>query len=172
MEFLELAKERFSCRKFSSKPVENEKLEKILDAAIIAPTAKNVQPFKIWVLKSAEALEKLKSTTPFPWLKEVPVILAFGGTTEGAFVRPSDNRNFEDVDAAIVATHAMLEIQSLGLGSTWIGFFDVPKMKEFFPEMKDYDFVALLPVGYPADDAEPAERHFIRKNKSEIVKYL
>ena len=172
MEFLKLAKERFSCRKFSSRPVEDEKLEKILDAAILAPTAKNVQPFKIWVFKTDEALRKIKSAIPFPWLSDISVIFAVGGTTEGAFVRPSDNRNFEDVDATIVATHMMLEIQELGLGTTWVGFFDVPKLKEFFPEMKDYDLVALFPVGYPADDVQPADRHSVRKNKAEVVKYL
>ena len=172
MEFFDVVKDRFSCRKFSSKPVEDEKLEKILEAARLAPTAKNVQPVKIWVIKSPEALEKIKSTTPFAWLKDVNIILAVGGTTEGAFVRPSDNRNFEDVDASIVATHLMLAIEDAGLGSTWIGFFDVPKVKELFPEMKNYDLVALFPIGYKADDVEPADRHSIRKSKDEFIKYL
>lgn len=172
MEFFDVVKERFSCRKFSPKPVENEKLEKILEAGRLAPTAKNAQPVKIWVIKSPEALEKIKSTTPFAWLKDVQVILAVGGTKDGAFLRPSDNRNFGDVDATIVATHLMLAIDDEGLCSTWIGFFDVPKVKEFFPEMKDYDLVALLPVGYKADDAEPSDRHPLRKSKEEFIKYL
>ena len=172
MEFFNVVKERFSCRKFSSKPVEDAKLEKILEAGRLAPTAKNVQPVKIWVIKSPDALEKIKSTTPFAWLKDVQVILAVGGTKEGAFVRPSDNRNFGDVDAAIVATHLMLAIENEGLGTTWIGFFDVPKVKEFFPDMKDYDLVALFPVAYKADDAMPSERHPLRKSKEEFVKYL
>ena len=123
-------------------------------------------------MKSPEALEKIKSATPFTWLKEIPVILAVGGTTEGAFLRPSDNRNFEDVDATIVATHLMLAIENEGLGTTWVGFFDVPKIKEFFPEMKDYDLVALFPIGYKADDAEPSDRHSLRKSKDEFIKVL
>ena len=172
MTFSELVKSRYSVRKFDARPVEDEKLNAILEAGISAPTAKNVQPVKIWVIKSPEALEKIKSTNPFTWLKNVPVILAVGGTTEGAFVRPSDNRNFEDVDASIVATHLMLAIHAEGLGSTWIGFFDEPKVKELFPEMKDYDLIALLPVGYPAADAEPSDRHALRKSKSEMVKIL
>jgi len=172
MEFFDVVKNRFSCRKFSSKPVENEKLDKILEAGRLAPTAKNAQPVKIWAVKSPEALEKIKSVAPFAWLKEVPVILAVGGTTENAFLRPSDNRNFEDVDATIVATHLMLAIEDAGLGSTWIGFFDVPKTKELFPEMKDYDLVALLPVGYKADDAQPSDRHDKRKSKDEFIKIL
>ena len=172
MEFFDLVNERFSCRKFSSKPVEDEKLEKILEAARLAPTAKNAQPVKIWVMKSTDALEKIKSATPFAWLKDVPVILAVGGSSENAFVRPSDNRNFEDVDASIVATHLILAIEAAGLGTTWLGFFDVPKIKEFFPDMKDFYLVALFPVGYKADDAQPSDRHSIRKSKDELVKYL
>ena len=172
MEFFEVVKNRYSCRKFADKPVEDEKLDRILQAGISAPTAKNVQPVKIWVIKSDEALTKIKSATPFKWMKNVKVILAVGGTTEGAFVRPSDHRNFEDVDASIVATHLMLAAHAEGLGSTWVGFFDVNKVKEFFPEMKDYDLVALFPIGYPAEDAEPSDRHALRKDKSEMVKYL
>lgn len=171
MEFFDVVKGRYSCRKFSDKPVEDEKLDKILDAAISAPTAKNAQPFKIWVIHSPEALAKIKSATPFTWIN-APVILAVGGKSDEAFVRPSDNRNFQDVDASIVATHIMLATHALGLGSTWIGLFDVPKAKALFPEMKDYDLIALFPIGYPANDAAPSDRHTLRKDKSELVKYL
>ena len=172
MEFFTLAKERYSCRKFSDKPVEEEKLNKILEAGISAPTAKNAQPVKIWVIRSEDALAKVKALNPFKWMENVKVIIAVGGTNEGAFVRPFDGRNFEDVDASIVATQIMLAIHDLGLGSTWVGFFDTPKLKEAFPDMKDYDLVALFPIGYPADDAEPSDRHSVRKDKSELVKYI
>ena len=172
MEFFRLAKERYSCRKFSDRPVEDEQLDMILEAGISAPTAKNVQPVKIWVIRSEDALEKVKASTPFKWMSNASAVLVVGGKSEGAFVRPSDNRNFEDVDASIVATHIMLAIHDLGLGSTWVGLFDVPKLKEFFPDMKDYDLVAMFPIGYPADDAEPSERHAVRKDKAELVKYI
>ena len=170
MTFSELVKSRYSCRKFSAKAVDEEKLNKILEAGILAPTAKNVQPVKIWVIKSPDALSKIRTATPCHF--NAPVILAVGGTTEGAFVRPSDGRNFEDVDACIVATHMMLAVEAEGLGTTWVGFFDEPKVKELFPEMKDYDLIALFPSGYPSDDAEPSERHFIRKSMAEMVSYL
>ena len=172
MEFFDVVRDRYSCRQFdSSKPVEDEKLEKILEAGIVAPTAKNAQPVKIWVLKSEEARAKIRSVMPFKWA-DTPVVLVVGGTKEGAFVRPSDNRNFGDVDASIIATHLMLAVENVGLGSTWVGFFDVPKTKELFPEMKDYDLVAIFPIGYPASDAQPSERHTLRKAKAEMVKYL
>jgi len=172
MTFSELVKARYSCRKFSDKPVEDSKLTAIIDAGISAPTAKNVQPVKIWVIKSEEALEKIKSCMPFTWTKNIKIFLVIGGTEEGAFVRPSDDRNFKDVDAAIVATHMMLAVEDEGLGTTWIGYFDTVKTKELFPEMKDYDLVAIFPIGYPADDAMPSDRHHVRKDMSEMVSCL
>ena len=172
MTYSELVKARYSCRKFSAKPVEDEKLRAVIDAGISAPTAKNAQPVKIWVIKSPSALEKIKSCAPFAWMKDAPVVIAVGGTEDGAFVRPSDSRNFQDVDAVIVATHIMLAVHDQGLGSTWVGYFDAPKVKELFPAMKDYDLVALFPTGYPADDAMPADRHYVRKNFDDIVSVL
>ncbi|MBQ6971695.1 MAG: nitroreductase family protein [Synergistaceae bacterium] len=172
MTYSELVKSRYSCRKFSDKPVDEAKLTAVIEAGISAPTAKNIQPVKIWVIKSPEALAKITSCAPFAWMKDVPVVLAVGGMKEGAFVRPSDGRNFADVDAVIVATHMMLAVEAEGLGTTWVGYFDAPKVKELFPAMKDYDLVALFPIGYPADDAMPADRHYLRKSMDEIVSVL
>ena len=172
MNFSELVKSRYSCRKFQAKPVEDEKINAILQAGIAAPTAKNVQPVKIWIIKSPDALAQIKACTPFQWMADVPVVIAVGGTTAGAFVRPSDNRNFEDVDASIVATHIMLAVEAEGLGTTWVGFFDTKRVCEAFPDMEGWDLVALFPVGYPADDAQPSDRHSLRKSPAEIVKYL
>ena len=169
MEFTELVKSRYSCRKFSDQPVEDSKIAAIVEAGTAAPTAKNVQPVKVWVIRSEEALAKVKACTPFKWMENAHVVFAVGGTTEGAFVRPSDNRNFEDVDASIVATHIMLAVQALGLGTTWVGFFDTNKLAEEFPDMKGWDMVALFPVGYPAEDAAPSDRHALRKNIAEYV---
>ena len=170
MDFLDLARARYSCRKFSDRPVEPEKLDKILEAAAAAPTACNFQPWKVWVLQSKEAMDKARSITPCHF--GAPLILAVGACASEAWVRPSDKRNFGDVDASIVATQIMLEVQDAGLGTTWVGFFDVPKMKELFPEMADYDLIALFPVGYPASDAEPADKHTQRKPLSESVARL
>ena len=172
MDFLTLAKNRYSCRKFTATPVEDNKLNNILQAAIAAPTAKNVQPVKLWVFTSPDALAKIKACTPFSWMKEVPAVIVVGGTTAGAFVRPSDNRNFEDVDAAIVATHIMLAIHAEGLATTWVGYFDTNKLLEAFSEMQGWDLVALFPVGYPADDAAPSDRHNIRKSIHQMVQFL
>ena len=119
MSFLDLAKKRYSCRKLSAQPVEEEKLQKILEAGNLAPTAVNKQPFHIWVLKSEEAMQKVSQTTSF--IFGAPVAFVVGSKAESAFVRSFDKKNFADVDASIAATHMMLEIEALGLGTTWVG---------------------------------------------------
>ncbi|MBR4151384.1 MAG: nitroreductase family protein [Selenomonadaceae bacterium] len=167
MSFLELAKARYSCRKLTDAAIEPEKIERILKAAIAAPTAKNVQPYKIWAIKSAEAFAKLKQATNYTFGSALAFVI--GSKAEGAFVRPFDGKNFADVDAAIVATHLMLAVQDEGLGTTWVGYFDAPKLKELFPEMQGYELIAVFPVGYPAEDAKPHVRHEDRRAISEAV---
>jgi len=170
MDFLELARERYSCRKFSDRMVEEEKINKIIQAALLAPTAVNKQPVRIWVLKSKEALEKAAETTRYTF--GAPMMLAVGGVPEEAWHRGFDGKCFADVDASIVASHIMLEIHQLGLGTTWVGHFDEDKLKERFPQMKDSSIVALFPLGYPADDAVPSERHYVSKAAEDIVSVL
>ena len=172
MDFFTLIKDRYSCRKFADKPVSDELIAKIIEAGRIAPTAKNVQPVKVWVFRSADALEKVKSCIPFEWVGNAQAVIAVGGTKGGAFIRPSDIRNFQDVDASIVATHIMLAIHDLGLGSTWVGLFDVPKLMDLFPDTIWYDMIAMFPVGWPADDAVPSERHYVRKSCDKLVDFV
>ena len=170
MNFLELVKARYSCRKLTDKPVEADKVERILQAAIAAPTAKNIQPYKLWKVASKEAMDKLKQTTHFTFGAELALIV--GVKRDGAFVRPFDGVNFAQIDGAIVATHIMLAVQAEGLGTTWVGYFDAPKMQELFPEMKDYELIAVFPIGYPADDAKPSNRHEDRRQISDAVTEL
>lgn len=168
--FLRLAKDRFSCRKFSDRPVEDEKIQAILEAGIVSPTAHNMQPEKIWVLKSEEALAKARACTQCHF--GAPLIFALGYKKEDGWVRPSDQRPFADVDAAIVGTQMMLEIHDLGLRTTWVGFFDAPKLHEQFPQMDGYEMIALFPTGYAAEGAHPSHMHNDRKDKSELVEVL
>ena len=165
--FLELAKERYSCRKLTDKPIEPEKIDRILQAAISAPTAKNSQPYKIWKISSAEGIEKVKQMTNFTF--GAGLILAVGVETEKAFARPFDNLNYGLIDGSIIATHIWLAVQDEGLGTTWVGYFDAPKLQELIPEMKNYKMIALFPIGYPAEDAKPSNRHEDRRAVSEVV---
>ena len=170
MDFLELAKERYSCRKMNEKSVEKEKIEKILQAGILAPTATNAQPYKIWVVESEDAKKRLAEASRYIFGAEIFFIV--GAKKDAAWVRKFDNHNFAEIDASIVATHMMLEITDLGLATTWVGHFDEPKLKEVMPELKDYELIAIFPVGYPAEDALPNERHNIRRSIEEAVDFV
>ncbi len=167
MSFYELAKARYSCRKLTDAAIEPEKIERILQAAIAAPTAKNAQRYTIWAIKSPEAFDKLKQATPYTFGSALAFVV--GAQKDGAFDRPFDNKNFSEIDAAIVATHLMLAIQDEGLGTTWVGWFDAPKMQELFPEMHGYELIAIFPVGYPAEGAKPHVRHEDRRPLKEVV---
>lgn len=170
MDFLKLARERYSCRQLSDKKVEKEKLDKIIEAGILAPTATNAQPYKIWLIESAVAKEKLAKANRYQFGAEIFFVV--GAKKDEAWVRKFDNHNFAEVDASIVATHMMLEITELGLGTTLVGHFDEPLLKEEFPDMKEYELIAIFPVGYPTEDAKPSERHMVRRSVEEAVSYL
>lgn len=169
MDFLKLAKARYSCRKLSDKPVEPEKIQRILEAAIAAPTAKNLQPYKIWKITSAESLEKIQQVAKFPFVKQSKLILALGVKESEAFTRPFDNLNYAQIDGSIVATHIILAVEAEGLATTWVGYFDAPKLQELIPEMQGYELIALFPIGYAAADAAPSNRHEDRRAISDAV---
>ena len=170
MDFLKLAHKRYSCRKFSNQVVEQEKIDKVIEAGMVAPTAVNAQPFKIWVIKTPSEVQKVALATPFTF--GTSVIFAVGAKTEGAYQRNFDGKNFSEVDASIVATQMMLEIHDLGLGTTWVGHFDPARLKELFPQMANYEIVALFPTGYPAADAVPSDKHEVSKPFDELVEVL
>lgn len=166
-DFQQLAHDRYSCRSFSDRPVEGEKIDALVDVALAAPTAVDRQPWRMWVVESPEAVARLAARTRFDF--GARVILVLGALPDEAWVRKYDGRNFADVDASIVGTHVMLAAHDLGLGTTWVGHFDAPAVKGEFPEMEPYDLVALFPLGYPAEDAEPAPMHFKRRPADELV---
>ena len=169
MDFLTLAEKRFSCRKFSEKPVEQEKIDNIIKAGLLAPTAVNKQPFKIFEVKS-DKIEKLKKATPFTF--NAPVFLIVGADASSSYVRQFDNKNFAQIDATIVATHMILEVQDLGLGTTWVGHFDEKILKSEFPQMEKYEIVSIFPIGYPSENAVISPMHSQSKSKADVLETL
>lgn len=167
--FLELAKERYSVRKFSDKKVESDKIELILEAARLAPTACNFQPQRILVIDDKDGLKKLKNCTPYHF--DAPLIFLVCYDKSVSWKRKYDNKDAGDIDASIVTTHMMLEIANLGLGSTWVGSFDPEILNTTFELPDNFVPVALLPTGYPAEDAEPYSGHYKRLNKDQTVFY-
>ncbi len=174
MEFLELCKKRYSVRKFSSRKVEDKKIMKILEAGRIAPTAKNSQSHRIFVLKSEDALKKIYKATPMSY--NAPLIFFVCYDIESSYKNPADTvyKNYDggEVDAAIVVSSMMYEATELGLGTLWARGFDSRKIIDAFDLPENLRVVCLLDIGYAAEDSEPSERHFLRKNLSETVKEL
>lgn len=163
MELLELFKKRYSCRGFEKREVEQEKIDMIMEAAAVAPTAVNKQPQRILVLRGEE-LKKVDECTRFGF--DAPLNFLICYDKEQSWHRRSDNADHGMIDSAIVHTHMMLMAESLGLGTTWVCAFDEPKARELFNVPDNYVIEGFMPTGYPA--AEPSEMHFKRKPVNEI----
>ena len=171
MTFMELAQKRYSVRKYASLPVEQEKIEEILKAGNIAPTAKNIQPQRIYVLKSKEALEKLAKLTPMGF--DAPIVLMIAYNQDEEWKNPLQEGIHSGVeDVSIVATHIMLRATELGLGSCWVNYFPNDETEKAFNLPNNEKVVLLMPIGYPAEDSKPNPRHSERKQLNETVKYL
>lgn len=169
MNFIKLAKDRFSVREFSSKPVEDEKIKKILDAAKVAPTAVNYQPQKLYVIKSPEAMEKLAGCRNI-FGAPLAVIICYDDTLSWKNSRDNGHDSGE-VDASIVTTHMMLQAWELGIGSCWIGAFNPQEISKAFGIPANEHPVAILPLGYPADSCKPSDRHTAYRADEEIIRY-
>ena len=165
MDFQHVIRDRFSVRQYMDRAVEQEKIDAILEAGRIAPTAKNLQPIKIYVVKSQEWLEKIdKASRCRYW---APVVLLVCGDKESAF--ELNGHSTYEVDASIVATHMMLEATNQWLGNIWIDLFDRDIVREEFDIPENLQPVCLLPMGYKADDCPMNPMHNVRKNLNEIV---
>ena len=167
MEFFDLIRDRYSVRKYADKPVEQEKLNKILAAGAAAPTAKNLQPQCIYVLESQEAIEKIRGITRCAF--NASVVLMVCGNKEEAWVNPFNNRSSAEMDCSIVTTQMMLQAQELGLGTCWVCWFDTEETKKAFGIPENQEVFALLPLGYPAEESKPSAMHDSRKPLEETV---
>ncbi|MBQ7708377.1 MAG: nitroreductase family protein [Bacteroidales bacterium] len=165
--FMQILESRYSCHAFNHYPVSASKLEMVLEAGRLAPSAANCQPVRIWVVKSEEALAKLRTVHD---CYGAPVVLVVGCRNEEAWVRPSDGVNAAKTDAAIVLTHLMLTATDAGLANMWIWDFDPSKIREVLPETRDHGVYGMLAIGHPAaDEGRPTERHAQRKPLEELV---
>ena len=168
MEFNDVLNRRYSCRAFAAKGVEQEKVDRILEAGRIAPTAVNKQPVHIWAVSSPEMLEAIKGVTRANY--GAPVLLVVGCRPADAWVRRYDGKNGAEVDASIVATYMMLAAENEGLATLWVGSFDPARIKADFPETEGYEMVCLFPVGIAA--VETSTNHDKRQTREEFVSEL
>ena len=172
MNFLELAKSRYSVRKFDDKPIEQEKLDLILEAGNVAPTGCNYQPQRIYIVQSEEKIAKLNELSKC--IFGAKTVLLFTCNTDEDWKNPLENGVRSGVqDVSIVATHVMLAAWDLGIGTCWVNYFANTKLETELGLPENERSVLLMPIGYPAEDSAPLEKmHSVCKNIDETVRYI
>lgn len=167
MDFEDVIKQRKSTRKFSDRIIEKENLDRILEAGRIAPTAKNNQPVKIYIIQSEDGLKKLDKATPCRYGSQTVLLVC--GDKEKSFSK--DEHSTYEVDSCIVATHMMLEATNIGIDNIWIDMFDRNVIREEFEIPKNLIPVCLLPLGYKSKICPPSPFHKVRKDINKIIEY-
>ena len=170
MEFKKLIAKRYSCKKFDSRQLEEEKLNAILEAGRLAPTAKNLQEQHVYVIRSEELLSKIDGVTPCRY--GAPVVLAVTFDKDNVFTYPGGKKDSGMEDATIVATHMILAAADEGVDSCWINFYDSDKLKSALALADNEESLMLLDLGYAAEGTAPLANHNSRKDLSETVTYL
>ena len=170
MEFKEVIKARYSCKKYGDRKVEADKLTAILEAGRLAPTAKNLQEQHVYVVQSEEMLAKIDGVTPCRY--GAPTVLVVAFDKNNAFTYPGGKRNSGVEDATIVATHMILAAADEGVDSCWINFFDPEKMEEVLGLPENEEILMVMDLGYAAEGAGPLPNHSSRKPLSETVSYM
>lgn len=169
MNFLELAKKRYSVRSYTSQKVETEKLDKILQAAHVAPTAANLQPIHLIAVQGKDGLEKIGKAAN---IYGAPLAIIVCADHSKAWVRPFDKKQTADIDASILTDHMMIEATELGLGSVWVCYFKPDIIKKEFELPDNLEPINILVIGYSNEEAADPERHFqTRIPVKELVSY-
>ncbi len=168
MEFINVCKEREATRKFKDEPVDGEIIRKILEVGRLAPTAKNQQPQKIYVVSSKEGLNKIDKASPCRY--NAPTVLLVCSDKRVAWSK--ENYSTYEMDTCIVATHLMLGATNYGVDNIWIEMFDKDIIKSEFNLGEDIEPICLIPLGYKAEDYAGNPLHNKRKELEEIVQYV
>ena len=168
MNFLELSKQRYSARNYSSDMIEQEKLDYILECAPFAPSAVNYQPWH-FVVKSNKPKLLIQQSYPREWFTEAPLYIVVCADNSISWVRKSDNKNHADIDAAIATEHICLAAAEQGLGSCWVCNFDPDMLKDNLHLSSNMYPVAIISLGYVK---QPPEKSSKRKDIIEIVSIL
>lgn len=171
MNFMELAKTRYSVRKFDDRPVEKETLDLILEAGNVAPTGCNYQPQRIYVVQSEEKIAKLNGLSKC--IFGAKTVLLFTYNKDEDWKNPLENGVHSGVqDVSIVASHIMLEAWELGVGTCWVNYFANSRLEKELGLPENERAVLLMPMGYPAEDSVPLKLHEKLKNIDETVRFI
>lgn len=171
MSFFELARDRYSERNFDNRPIEQEKIDKILEAGRIVPTACNYQPQRFFVLKSEQALMVAKTVTPFTYKAPLMILVCYDMNT--VWTNPGDryyrNYNSGEQDASIAATTMMYEAEELGVHTIWIRGFDSKSVVDAFNLPENIIPVMFLGLGYPNEKSKAHKWHYLNKPIEEMA---
>lgn len=166
MEFSELIEKRYSVRAYKPDPVEDAKLQEVLEAARLAPTATNRQAIQFIVVHTKGREAELGRIYKQDWFVQPPLVICACGVPSENWVR-KDGKNYNDVDVAIAMDHLILAAANAGLGTCWIGAFNPQAAREVLGLPEGVEPIAFTPLGYPADEPRPKKR----KALSELVRY-
>ncbi len=170
MEFRDVIRNRYSCKKYSSRQVEEEKLSAILEAGRLAPTAKNLQEQRVYVIRGAEALKKIDGVTPCRY--GAPTVLVVAFDKNSVFTYPGGKRDSGVEDATIAATQMILAAADEGVDSCWVNYFDPDQLARALQLPENEEVLMVMDLGYAAEGAGPLSNHFSRKALTETVRYL
>lgn len=170
MEFSELIRERYSCKKYDGRQISKDQLNEILEAGRVAPTAKNLQEQHIYVVQSEEGLAKIDKITPCRY--GAPTVLVVAFDKNNVFVYPGEKRDSGIEDASIVATHLMLAAKNAGVESCWLNFFDPEAAAKELGLPENEEVLMLLDLGFAAEGQGPLANHSSRKELSATVSYM
>ena len=170
MDFLELARARFSVLDYEPRPVEPEKIDRILQAGLAAPTACNLQPQRVLLIDGDAGRQKLRRVAP--GRSYVPAAFLICYDRRECWTRPMDGKSSGEIDASIAATHMMLEAWEQGVGSCWVGYFNAQEVAKVLGLPENVTVSALLPMGYPAENAQPLPLHSRFRPTTEIVEEI
>lgn len=170
MEFTEVVKNRYSCKKFNDSKITAQQLNEILEAGRLAPTAKNLQEQHVYVVQSEEGLAKIDKVTPCRYGATTVLVVAFD--KNNVFTYPGGKRNSGIEDASIVATHMILAAHNAGVDSCWINFFDPEVLAKELNLPENEEILMLLDLGFAAEGTKALPNHFNRKELTQTVSYL
>ena len=170
MEFKDVVAKRYSCKKFDGRPVDEAQLDAILEAGRLAPTAKNLQEQKIYVVRSDAMLAKIDELTPCRY--GAPTVLVVAFDRNNVFTYPGGKYDSGMEDATIVATQMILAAADQGVDSCWLNFLDPDKTAKALGLPENEQVLMLMDLGYAAPGAGPLPNHANRKPLSETVSYL
>ncbi len=164
MRFLDLTKQRYSCRSYQERAVEKEKIEYVMECVRMSPSAVNRQPWRFRVVESDADRQRLCQCYNREWFATAPTYIIASVLHNEEWVR-SDGKHHGNIDVAIAVEHLCLAAAEQGLGTCWVCNFDVELCSRLFDIPANEEVAVLIPIGYAAD--EPKEK--VRKNIDAIV---